>query len=217
MSNSPIVTLHVLGSRGTPSAVRAPSLLLPLLFASVFAVGCTSTVTGEGTSSSSGGAGTSSGTNDGTTTGGGTSQQPNGQTAPDTSEYDAMFGPPETSALTENAVGGLWAGQAYSNDARFKITASSITVAMKCTGRTIGTKFAAQVSANSIRIVESQQIGNEYEQCSIKVRPVTIPRCETDYQADCFIVKGTTLTFTGARLFSAGSYGHEAELTKLSD
>ena len=198
--------------------MRTPSLLLPLALASLL-FGCTSTVTGTG--SSGGGSGTSGASTSGegtSATGGTNGSSSSGDTPAEGNEYEALFGPPESPALTEDSIGGLWAGQTSSNDLRLKITASSITIAMKCRTSTIGTKIAAQVSGTSIRIVESQQIGAEYDPCSIKVRPLTLPKCESEYDPNsCFFVKGTTLHFSSAPLFTAGGYGPSSELTKLSD
>lgn len=194
--------------------MRVTPFLFPLAVSFLFA--CTSTVTGTG-SSSSGGSGSPS-SSEGTATGGGTNTKtPSGETPSDTSEYEALFGPPESTSLTENSIGGLWAGQTSSNDLRLKFTASSITIAMKCRTSTIGTKIAAQVSGTAIRIVESQQIGAEYDSCSIKVRPLSIPKCESSTTYDCFIVDGSTLYFQGATLFTAGGYSPSSGFTKLSD
>lgn len=216
MSNPPIVTLRAPGSRGTSSRVRTPSFLYPSLLVS-FLVGCTSTVTGQGPSSSSGGSGSPSGTSDGTTANGGTDTSAGGDTSGGSSEYDALFGPPESATVTEDTIGGLWAGQTSYDDLRLKFTGSSITIALKCRTGTIGTKVAAQVSSASIRIVESQQVGNEYESCSIKVRPQSIPRCQSEYDSGCFVLAGTTLRFNDYAIFTAGSYGPSGNLTKLSD
>lgn len=197
--------------------MRTPSLLLPLAFASLL-FGCTSTVTGTGSSSGSSGTSGAPTEQDGTSATGGTNTSSSSGTPPEGNEYDALFGPPESSALTEDSIGGLWAGQTSYDDLRLRFTASSITIAIKCRTGTIGTKVAAQVSGASIRIVESQQIGNEYESCSIKVRPQSIAKCESEYDSNsCFYVKGTTLLFNGATLFSSGGYGPSRELTKLSD
>ncbi len=192
------------------------SLLLPLALASLL-FGCSSTVTGTGSSGGSSGSSGSPTESDGTSATGGTNTSSSSGTPPETNEYDALFGPPENNALTEGAIGGLWAGQASSNDLRLKITASSITIAMKCRTSTIGTKVAAQVSGTSIRIVESQQIGNEYDPCSIKLRPLTIAKCGSTGDYSCFDVAGTVLVFQSAPLFSAGGYTPDSQFTKLSD
>lgn len=214
MSN-PTAALRIARSRGTASPVRASSVLAPL-FVATFLFGCTSTVTGTGSSSSSGSSGSSQPTE--SASGSGTSTGSNGSTPPDTNEWEALFGPPETSTVTENTIGGLWAGQTSYDDLRLKFTGTSVTIAIKCRTGAIGTKVAAQVSGASIRIVESQQIGAEYDSCSIKVRPQTIPKCENEYDSyNCFLVKGTTLRFNGVTLFTAGSYGPSGDLTKLSD
>lgn len=176
---------------------------------------CTSTVTGQGPSSSSSGSTSGDGT---MTSAGGTSTEEGSSGSNGSSEYDAMFGPPESSEVTGGSIGGLWAGQTYYNDLRVRIGASSITVAMKCRTGTIGTKIAAQVSSSSIRILESQQIGAEYSDCTITVRPQTLDSCNNTANGyECFSVSGTTLTFNGVRLFGSGSASHDDTFTKLSD
>ena len=201
---------------GTSRAI-APRMMLQKVasvLSFVLLSACTSTVIGEGTSS--GGTGNPDDSS-GTTAGGGSSfSQPKDPSG--SSEYDALFGAPETTTLTENSLGGLWAGEYGSNDMRLRITASSLTLAIRCTSEpgkpTFGTEIALQASSTSFRILESKDVSSPMGYCSLQARPLTLTRCETDYDSSCFYLSGTTLTFNAS---SSSFTGSTSDFVKLSD
>lgn len=201
------------------SLLLSAALVLPLASLSA----CTSTVTGNGGSSGGGTGGTDTSAGSGGTSPGSSSSSDSNDQGPgpgaETAEYEALFGAPESTSLTEDSVTGLWAGSTYYDDLRLRFGPSSVVIAMKCSSasKTVGAKIVAQVTATSLRILESRQVGNEYESCSIKVRPQTIRRCDSYYDSGCFWIEGATLSFNGVALFSTGSSSPNSDFTKLSD
>lgn len=180
----------------------------------VLLAACTSTVTGEGTSS--GGTGNPD-ESSGTVGGGGSSTSQPGDPG-GSSEYEAMFGAPETTALTENSLGGLWAGEYASNDMRLRITGSSLTLAIRCTSEpgkpAFGAQIAVQATSTNFRVLESKEASSPNGYCSLQARPATLARCETEYDSNCFFLSGTTLSFNASSSTFTGSY---ADFVKLSD
>lgn len=182
------------------SRVLAAVLLL------VGSSGCTSTVTGtDPVQDVDGGSNPTSGDD---------------ATTDDTSssEYDALFGPPDNTALTEDSLYGLWAGSTLRDEVRVQFAGDSILVALKCGAKAaVGLSVAASVTADSIRILESKSLKNEYEPCSLKVSPVQIPACAAVTDIGCFTVSGSLLDFSGVALFTSEGYSPNANFTKLSD
>jgi hypothetical protein len=185
----------------------SPLLLLATL--TCLALGCSGTAIGTDT----GGAGETE------PTGGTSADSPPTAPAPSPTDFEALFGAPPTTTITDGVVTGLWGGSAGPHDIRMKLGTSSVTIAAKCTSSSaVGAELAASVSISAIRILSSKEVrGNPY--CYFDVRPRTIPRCESAALSDgeCFSITGTTLRLHGVRLFYVSGYGHEEALTKLSD
>lgn len=204
-----------------PRTVRR--LVLALLASSALALGCTSTVSGTG--SSSGSSSPQSGSNeqnptDGTSTAGGGTKTGSGGDGTQSPEFDALFGPPDSSTVTSSLT-GVWAGSESYPDVRLKIEKSAITIAIKCSGQesATGVTFAASVTSTSIRVLESKDVGQPYTSCSIQVRPTEVKSCATDSDYECFMLKETTLTFQSSHIaaIGGGSTSSNAAFTKLSD
>lgn len=152
--------------------------------------------------------------NGGTSGSGDTSQSPADENAP--VDYEALFDAPADPTTTDDLVTGIWAGTTYYGEVRLKITASKITIAIKCgTSPAEGMDVGSVVSANKMRVLASKSVGSQ-GYCGLKVTPVEIPRCTSDVYYDCFDVTGTTLRFAGTTLFTGGGSSSE-KYTKLSD
>jgi hypothetical protein len=208
----------------------AASLVLPLLLtlAGCTAQGSSTTVQGPGGPS---GSPAFPGTGDGTTTGGIT-------TDPGTTDYATLFGPPASTNATPNSLNGLWAGTSgYSNaDTRLKLSGTSIVIARKCGSDAIGIDIVANVTASSIKTLESKSYTpapttgtgtstgvTKSSACSLSVMPIEVTRCtsttdtnasyeSTTLDGGCFFLSGTKLTF-----YSSTGFLETAKLTKLSD
>ncbi|AKV01853.1 hypothetical protein AKJ09_08516 [Labilithrix luteola] len=170
---------------------------------------CTTSVTGTGTridTTADGGPPPSSDSN-GTTT---DDSQP--------SEYDALFGPPEVSSLTDDSLFGLWAGATLHSEVRVAFARDTIVIAQKCgSAPAVGLSVAATVTANAIKLLESKSLKNEWEPCSLKVSPIQIPACAAIGDIGCFTLTGSVLDVSGVALFKSEGYAPNSTFTKLSD
>jgi len=185
-------------------------------------VACSGTAVGTGGTGGAGdtstGGGSSGSSTSSDTTSGGTSDP-----AASAVDFDKLFGAPSSTSLTPDSIAGLWAGTVGDSDVRLKVTATSLTVALRCSSssRAVGVEVAARIGAEGIRILESKVSPNDGSQpyCRIDVKPVVIPVCTAGtYAYECAGVKGTTLKI-GPALFTtaSSSYRTESEYTKLSD
>jgi hypothetical protein len=155
---------------------------------------------------------------------------------PGATDYEALFGPPASTSTTPNSLPGLWAGSAgiSSADTRVQFSGTSMVVAQKCASQAIGLSVVAQVTASSIKTLESKSAApsssggsdggiKSSSICSLKVVPVEVPRCasttdldaqneSTSIDGGCFFLSGTKLSF-----YDSGALIGPAKLTKLSD
>ncbi|MBX3188921.1 MAG: hypothetical protein KF819_18015 [Labilithrix sp.] len=170
--------------------------------------GCSGTATGVGTGAEVG-------------AGSGEAAPPSSSNGPVAVDFEALFGAPATTSITDDVVTGLWGGNAGPHDVRIKIGTSSMTIAVKCASSgAVGAELAANVSIDAIRILSSKEV-RASQQCYFDLRPRTIPRCAPDVDDECFRISGTTLRLRGTQLFvvssQTGSAGLDDTLTKLSD
>ncbi len=175
-------------------------------------VGCSghdaSTVDGA---SGSGSSGSSSGTSGGTP----------GRAA----ESDALFEAP-TGGATPDSIYGVWGGTLKDGgvtfDTRMKLSATSATLATRCTlasgaaSAVVGVTVAARISVEGFVILESKSDKKDdgTVKCAVNVTPKQIKPCSADdkgFERDCFVLEGTTFTDYGATPFA------KSEFTKLSD
>jgi hypothetical protein len=112
-------------------------------------------------------------------------------------KYDALFGPPRTSALTPNSIDGLWGGttsdSGFTFDARFDIAPDSMVIANRChfpdnSQLTVGVTVAATASNTDLMVKESQTATAKVngDECHVTASP-------RDLQVT---LSGTTLTLT---------------------
>jgi hypothetical protein len=131
--------------------------------------------------------------------------------------YDSLFEAPANATASDGLV-GLWAGSTHGNDVRLQLSASKIIVAMRCEGQSaVGIEIGAVVSAGSLRILESKTLGDEYDAC--KPHGARRPRsraAESQFDTECFVLEGTTLTFEFVSVFTSQGFPAR-EFTKLSD
>lgn len=222
-----VPSLHREPSRAKARSMFASAALRTVTFFVVAAsvAACSGTAVGTGSTGGTGDPGISSngGSTSSDTTSGGKSDPP----ASTTADFDKLFGAPESSSLTPDSLTGVWAGTVGSTDLRLKVTATSITIALRCSSssRAVGLVVVAKVGAEGIRLLESKATPYDGSQpyCDVEVKPVAFSTCtaETYPYADayaCVGVKGTTLTI-GGTLFTSESFSHQRgfAFTKLSD
>jgi hypothetical protein len=162
-------------------SIRAPLFLLALFVL----VACSSTATGSSPGTGS----------DPNAPGGGT-------TPPASSEFDALFQPPNPSAkVTGNSLFGLWAetGSGSSQDIRLKISDVSFTRAVRCDEgsqgtETVGVTATARVSNSSIELLETKSAVSASKSCGVGVKVSQLTSCIGSSTYDCFELSGTQLT-----------------------
>ena len=143
------------------------------------------------------------------------------------SESEALFKAP-TGTATPDSIFGVWGGTTKDNgvtfDTRMKLSATSATLATRCTlddtgavSGIVGVTAAARVSAESLVILESKSDKKDdgVVKCGVNATPREVKRCGADqdrgFERNCFRLEGTSFTDFGATPFD------KIELTKLSD
>ena len=165
----------------------------------------------DGTSSSSGAAGTPGSSSSSGSAG---------------SAADALFEAP-TGTATPDSIYGVWGGTLKDNgttfDTRMKLSATSATLATRCTlangasSAVVGVTVAARISADGFVILESKSDKKDdgTVRCAVNATPKQIKPCTADepkgFEHDCFLLEGTTFTDFGSTAFD------KSEFTKLSD
>jgi hypothetical protein len=133
-------------------------------------------------------------------------------------DYDALFGPPAKSERTSGVLEGLWAGTMPAGDVRLVFADRTVTVAVRCSNdETRGVEVAARLEPGSLQLLESKNVGEAWDRCSLTIKPVEITACATRYESGCYLLDGTKLSFEGIALFSSGGHYPTTEFTKLSD
>ena len=139
---------------------------------------------------------------------------------------DALFEAP-TGVATPDSIYGVWGGTLTDNgttfDTRMKLSATSATLATRCTlasgasSAVVGVTVAARISAEGFVILESKSDKKDdgTVRCAVNATPKQIKPCGADqpkgFERDCFVLEGTTFTDYGATTFE------KSEFTKLSD
>jgi len=172
-------------------------------------IGCTASGSSTVISSGGGDSGVDGGSdNPFESDGGTTTTKDSGGTQ--STDYEALFGPPASSSTTPDSLLGLWAGTGVNGqDMRIQFAKSSIVVALKCFGdAAIGTSIASSVSSGSIKTLESKKLGNT-SSCGLSITPDELSSC-TSATYPCFTLNGTKLDL-------ANFFQSSGQLTKLSD
>jgi hypothetical protein len=147
-----------------------------------------------------------------------------GGTGGGSSEGAALFDTPSGKA-TPGSIYGVWGGSAEDGgitfDIRYKLNASSVTVAGRCskggaTSPVAAVTVKARVSDSEIAILESKEDTQKNGDltCTARPKPGTIAKCapkDEGFEHDCFTLSGTTLTLFGTTSFE------KVQMTKLSD
>jgi hypothetical protein len=142
-------------------------------------------------------------------------------------EGDALFQAP-SGGVTPGTIFGLWGGTieegSVTFDSRMKLTATSITLATRCTLTSSGAvsgivsvTAAARVTDDSVVILETKNDAADdgVVRCRVTAAPREMKRCRDDqpsgFEQNCFTVEGTTFTTYGTSPLD------KAVLVKLSD
>ncbi len=103
------------------------------------------------------------------------------------SEYADLYDAPTVAAT--NTMFGTWGGLVDPGfDTRWVFSPNSLTIANKCGSRIVGIDVAAEVTETTIRILQSDQAGND--SCFVRSAPGSFTVCSSDPftpKDNCFI------------------------------
>lgn len=140
------------------------------------------------------------------------------------SEFGGLFSAPSADATPDSLV-GLWGGSIQDNgvtfDVRFQFTASSVTLATRCTladgesSAIVGVTAKARVTDDGYTILESkeQQKDDGKVMCKVSLKPREVARCADD----AFAAKQACFELSGTTFVQYETPVDKVELTKLSD